>query len=281
MARASTERHASVVTVTPLLDRRLPLRTRLDLVAADVRRRWARRELYGVRFGSARVYISDSSFRLDRASLEFAVTEATYATDYGGSVLLDLGSHKGYVAAYATTRGARSVIAYEPESANVAVLERTAVGYRGDGVTWEIRRAAVDAESGQAELHVMKGSWAHALRPPASFAKHEVRVESVPVVALADALANARELRPDGASLIVKMNIEGAECSAILGTPPSAWAEVDEVFVETHPWADCDDAQLAQHLVLSGLTRVESAHPAVLHMRREGSPRSGPRRAPR
>jgi hypothetical protein len=64
------------------------------------------------------------------------------------------------------------------------------------------------------------------------------------------------------------MNIEGAECSAILGTPPEAWADVDEVFVETHPWADCDDAVLADHLARAGLRRVRSAHPAVLRMRR-------------
>jgi hypothetical protein len=40
------------------------------------------------------------------------------------------------------------------------------------------------------------------------------------------------------------------------------------VFVETHPWADCDDAALAGHLAQAGLRRVQSAHPAVLRMRR-------------
>lgn len=261
-----------------LLDRRLPLRTRLDLLAADVRRRWAARELYGVGYGRGRIYLSDADYRVDRASFTFAVTEASYATDYGGAVVLDIGSHKGYYGAYAATHGARAIVAYEPETANVTVLERTASGYREEQLLWEVRRAAVDTAAGRADLHVMSGSWGHALAPPPAFAEHEVGIESVDVLALADVLADAG--RHAGARVVVKMNIEGAECSAILGTPVSAWNDVDEVFVETHPWADCDASQLASHLARAGFTRIESAHPAVLRMRREGSSRSGRRSDP-
>ncbi len=248
-----------------LLDRRLPLRTRLDLLLADLRRRWARRELYGVRYGPGTVYLSDADYAVDRASFTFAVTEANYATDYGGSAVLDAGGHKGYYAAYAAAHGARAVVSYEPETANLEVLERTASGYRDP---WEVRHAALDARAGRADLHVMRSSWGHALEPPSSFAEHEVGVEPVEVVALADALQRAAQHLVTCGRLVVKMNIEGAECSAILGTPPDAWADVDEVFVETHPWADCDDVRLADHLAQAGLRRVESAHPAVLRMRR-------------
>jgi FkbM family methyltransferase len=264
-----------------LLDRRLPLRTRIDLLVADARRKWARRELYGVRYGKGHVYLSDANFGVDRATFTFAVTEASYATEYGGTVVLDVGSHKGYYAAYAAAHGARAIVAFEPESTNLGVLERTAVAYRSGEVAWTIRRAAVDATAGQADLHVLSGSWGHALEPPASFAEHQVGIESVPVVALADALDQAASHLSEGRRLVVKVNIEGAECSAILGTPAGAWKAVDEVFVETHPWADCDAPRLAGHLQPAGLSRVESAHPAVLRMRRGGSPRAGRRSDPR
>ena len=264
-----------------LLDRRLPLRTRVDLLVAEARKKCAQRDLYGVRYGKGRIYLSNENFRVDRASFTFAVTEASYATEYGGSVVLDLGSHKGYYAAYAAAHGARAIVAYEPESANHAVLERTADEHGSDEVSWEVRRAAVDATAGRADLHVLRGSWGHALEPPASFAEHEVGIESVPVVALADALGEATSHLARGLRLVVKVNIEGAECSAVLGTPASAWKDVDEVFVETHPWADCDASKLADHLQPAGLSRVTSAHPAVLRMRRAGSPRSDRRSDPR
>lgn len=257
-----------------LLDRRLPLLTRLDLWLADARSKRARRELHGVRYGRGTVYLSDDDYAIDRASFTFAVTEASYATEYDGSVVLDVGAHKGYYAAYAVAHGARAVVSYEPEAANLAVLERTASRYRGTGVAWDVQRAAVDALAGRADLHVMSGSWGHALEPPSTFAEFEVGVESVAVAALADAIADAASHLVEQARLVVKVNIEGAECSAILGTPASVWRDVDEVFVETHPWAECDASHLAAHLERSGLRRVASAHPAVLRMRRGGSPPS-------
>jgi FkbM family methyltransferase len=213
-----------------LLDRRLPLRTRVDLLAADLRRTLAKRELYGVRYGRAAAH------------------------------------------------GALAIVAYEPESANLAVLEQAARAYRTGELAWDVHGAAVDAASWHAELQLMQDSWAHALHPPASFAEWEIGLERVGVVALARVLEEAASHA--GSRLVVKVNIEGAECSAILGTPPAAWANVDEVFVETHPWAECDLPQLASHLALSGLTRVESAHPAVLRMRREAAPRGDRRSVP-
>lgn len=260
-----------------LLDRRIPLRTRLGLLRAGAHRRASPRKLYRVRYGHGAVSLSHADYAVDRASFDFAILESTYATDYAGAVVLDIGAHKGYYAAYAVTHGARAVVTYEPESTNLAVLERTAASYRARDVAWTIRRAAVDAESGRADLHIMRASWGHALGPPASFAEHEVGVESVPVVALADALAEALPTQ-EATRLIVKVNIEGAECTAILKSPPGVWRNASEVFVETHPWGVCDASQLAAHLELAGLTRLEGAHPAVLRMRREG-PSRGDRRS--
>ena len=91
------------------------------------------------------------------------------------------------------------------------------------------------------------------------------------VEALADVLADAID-RAGGARVIVKVNIEGEECPTVLGTAASAWAGVDELYVETHPWAACGADELAAHLEEEGFTRVESAHPAVLRLRRGAAP---------
>ena len=62
----------------------------------------------------------------------FIVVDEAYETDYEGTIVLDIGAHKGYYAAYAVQHGARRVVAYEPESANLEALERTAAAYRDD-----------------------------------------------------------------------------------------------------------------------------------------------------
>jgi hypothetical protein len=125
----------------------------------------------------------------------------------------------------------------------------------------------------------MGASWGHALHPPDAFARYEVGVERVRVEPLADVLAEAVVLA-EGARVIVKVNIEGAECPAILGTPPSAWDGIDELYVETHPWADCGAGELAGHLTNAELISGESPHPAVLRLRRRADARAGRRTAP-
>jgi hypothetical protein len=126
----------------------------------------------------------------------------------------------------------------------------------------------VGVRSGEVDLHLMGASWGHAFHPPEAFARYERGVQRVRVEALADVLATATGLA-GGGRLIVKVNIEGEECATILGTPPAAWRRVGTAYVETHPWADCGADDLAGHLEAAGLTRRESAHPAVLRLERE------------
>ena len=101
-----------------------------------------------MRYGRGAVYLSNADYAVDRKSFEFAVVEGNYATDYDGVVALDLGAHKGYYGAYAVTHGARAVVAYEPESTNLVVLEQTADNYR-DSANWTIHHAAVAARPGR------------------------------------------------------------------------------------------------------------------------------------
>jgi FkbM family methyltransferase len=247
-----------------LRHRSLPLKTRSRLLYLEAERRLRRRAAYELPLGDVTVYLSVDDFEIDWKSLAFVVVDEAYAGDYEGAVVVDIGAHKGYFAAYALHRGARAVVSYEPEAANSALLERAAGAHGG---RWLTKRAAVGAEAGEAELHVMSASWGHALHPPDDFARYEIGVQRVAVEPLAEVLRDARD-RAGGARVVVKVNIEGEECPLVLGTSAAAWDGIDELYVETHPWARCTADELAGHLEPSGLRRSVSAHPAVLRLRR-------------
>jgi len=259
--------------IRQLLDRRLPLRTRVGLLAAEARRRVRPRAWYAVRYGRGRLVLSHDGFAIDRRTLAFVLVDRAYRSDYRGAVVLDVGAHKGYFAAYALGEGARAVLSFEPERANVELLERSAASYRARGADWQARPVAVGARSGEAELHVMDASWGHALDPPAEFAEYEVGSQRVRVEALADVLAEGGT-RADGGRVLVKVNVEGEECRMLLETALDAWAPVSELLVETHPWASCGADDLAAHLAPAGLERAESGHPLVLRLRRGEAARS-------
>ena len=263
-----------------LRDGRLPVGTRLDLARAELRRRLRPRASYPVRLGPSTVHLSDDDYDVDWKSLAFVLVDAPYATGYEGAVVLDLGAHKGYYGAYALAGGASAVTSFEPERANLELLGRTAGSHRASGRTWHVRPTAVGARAGETDLHVMDASWGHAINPPERFAEYEVGTQRIRVEALADVLAEAGTAKPAGAPLVVKVNVEGEECDAVLGTPPSAWEVVDEVFVETHPWASCGAAELETHLSQAGLRRAASAHPLVLRMRRAPDAPDAPRTDP-
>jgi FkbM family methyltransferase len=251
-----------------LRNRRVPLRVRAGLAAMEARRRIRPRPAYPLRYGPGTIFLSHDDYAVDWESLKFVVADHAYrrAAGYVGAVVLDLGAHKGYYGAYVLALGARTVVSFEPEAANVELLERAAASYRANGADWRVRQAAVGAERGEAELHVMGASWGHALHPPDTFAEYEVGVQRVPIEAMGDILAEAGSLAEDGAPLVVKVNVEGEECAIVLGTPAAAWARVDELFVEMHPWAECGPADLAQHVAAAGLREAPSAMARVLRL---------------
>ena len=256
----------------------LPRNARAGLLRLELGRRLRPRSTYALPFGATTVYLSHDDFEVDWKSLAFVALDGAYTGDYRGAVVVDVGAHKGYYAAYALAQGARAVVSYEPESVNFALLEQAAAAVRKRGVAWRTRQRAVGAQHGEADLHVMGASWGHALSPPEAFGEYEVGTERVRVEALADVLAEAVANAAD-ARVVVKVNIEGEECPTILETPPSAWGGTDEVYVETHPWGTCGADDLARHLEQAGFTRAPSAHRAVLRLRR-GAAASAPRTGP-
>jgi FkbM family methyltransferase len=263
-----------------LLDRRTPLRVRAGLVSAEAHRRVRPGLAYPLRYGRGTVYLSHDDYAIDWESFKFVVVDEAYPGDYTGAVVLDLGAHKGYYAAYALAHGARTVISFEPEAGNVALLERSAATFRKHGADWRVRPVALGAERGEAELHLMSSSWAHALHPPDAWAEHEVGTQHVPIEATADVLAEGATLAGEGSRLIVKVNTEGEECAMVLGTATEAWESVSELFVEVHPWASCGEPELIAHLERAGLSRLPSAMEPVLRLRREAAARDGRRSGP-
>ncbi len=260
-----------------LLRRHVPFPTRFGLLRAELRRRIRPKPAYALPYGPGEVFISDDDYAVDWESFKWVVPDDAYATDYEGAVVLDLGAHKGYYGAHALARGARVVISFEPDKANLELLERAADAYRRAGADWRIRPTAVGAERGEAELHLMSGSWAHSLHPPDTWAQYEVGTARVTVEAMADVLEEARSL---GDRLVVKVNTEGEECGIVLGTPPDSWAAVSELFVEMHEWAPCTAADLTAHLAPAGFKPLPAEMAQVLRLRREAAPRSDPRTAP-
>ena len=113
-----------------LLRRHVPLSTRFGLLRAELRRRIRPSTAYALPYGSGHVFISHDDYAVDWESFKWVVADDAYATDYEGAAVLDLGAHKGYFGAHALAHGASVVISFEPDGANLELLERAAEAYR-------------------------------------------------------------------------------------------------------------------------------------------------------
>ncbi|MDP8910950.1 MAG: FkbM family methyltransferase [Actinomycetota bacterium] len=276
----------------------LPFGVRCRLAAAPLLFRLSRTGAYRVLVSSTRwrspsplpkeqrvtldgidIYLARDGSLSDVGTLYEIFISGDYDTDYRDAVVVDLGAHKGYFGAYALHRGAAAVLSYEPESTNFGYLERAAASARSDAFEWRVSKTAVGARGGEAELNVSPDSWTHSLLPRPG---RMVDSEQIRVVAMADVLDEARSL--GGRRLIVKMDVEGAECEIVAKTPTESWRGVDELFLELHGFSPCSFAQVANQLQLAGLESARSGGAEraeseftheVLRFRREQS-RGGP-----
>jgi FkbM family methyltransferase len=188
--------------------------------------------------GKGRAYFHRRSIRSDWDSFLFIFLPrySPYHADYRDALVIDIGAHKGYYALFALGAGARHVWSYEPGSDNFRALRRSA----SRTPNWDAIKAAVGAEDGVAELILSREPWAHSLvaLPPDGLSGEQAGTETVRVIAIRDVLAT-----PSG-RLIVKINVEGAECDLLSAI--ADWSHVDTVFVDTHAWAACDPADLLE-----------------------------------
>lgn len=237
--------------------RRLALHDRFD-------RRFGETD-FELRLPGGSVFLAADTFTIDQATLHEVFRAHDYETDFANATVLDFGAHKGYFAAYALLAGAASVLSYEPEEQNFAYLQRAANSF--PVADWRARRAAVGAEAGRAELRVSMDSWGHSLL---TWPGEPEDIYEVDIVAAQRALQEASSMPGD--RLIAKIDVEGAECGVICGTPTRDWACLDEMFVEHHIIAPCSVGEIAEHLAAAGLQPLGRLEPqTVLRFRRNAA----------
>jgi FkbM family methyltransferase len=166
--------------------------------------------------------------------------------------VLDAGGHKGYFAAFAFANGARNVTSYEPESSNLTSLRQAAVI-----PAWTVEPAAISGETGRATLHTAD-SWTHSIVRDAGRGAQDVAT-----VSLKDAIEQFAEAE----RLVVKLDIEGAECEAVGSLTTQTWSVVDELILEMHGWAPCDASAITDSMARHGLV-VAPAQGSLLHASR-------------
>jgi FkbM family methyltransferase len=207
----------------------------------------------------------EPSYYPDFAIFRDIYLRQVYRTDYRGAYVLDLGSHKGYFAVYALMHDAKMVECFEPSSRNFAALRQTVASTAEFQNRVRLHQAAVGARDGLAQLHVYERSWSHSLieRPDA----RQTCVEQVAIREFAGVL----EACPpeDDARIIVKMDIEGAECDVLLNTALESLTRMDELFLETHTFGPCDRQCLINRMEQIGFTARRMQDPDVFHFQRE------------
>lgn len=234
--------------------------------------RWLGRGSVRLSFAShGAVYVDRSTSASDIAALReiFVPRKNPYGTTYDDAVVVDIGGHKGYFGVFVLLAGARSVVSYEPASANYAALARTAAAFTRAGARWQVRKAAVGVEPGETALALSAESWAHSLAAPLPERgpARRVATEMVEVVSGADVIREAARAAA-GTRLIVKVDAEGSECELCPRLGAEVWGLVDELFVETHEAAPCGLADLLAPLASAGLV-LRGERGSVAHLARE------------
>jgi FkbM family methyltransferase len=224
------------------------LATRIDVVALYLCRRWWPRPK-AIRLGAGHVYVDLSTLESDWGAWReiYLPRYGGYQTDYRDAVVVDIGAHKGYLAAFALLGGARTVLSYEPEGRNFELIDRAAASFDVEE-RWIRQQVAVGASARRDVLHLNAGSWAHSILQGAD---GEPRgTQRVDVVPMSGILDRAIAL---GGRLVVKVDAEGAECEIVLGTDTARWNQVDEVLLEHHGFAPCALEEIVAYLARAGL----------------------------
>jgi len=182
-------------------------------------------------------------------------------------VVIDLGAHKGYFAAYALMAGAKAVFCYEPEPTNFACLSRFAETARLRGRIIEVVQGAAGAVDGELTLYTSHESWRHtsiAGQSEISCAKLQV-----PCNSLNSILANVRKRFPED-NAVLKIDVEGAECAILLDAPQECFASIREIVFEYHSFAGCCLQSILTRIEVLGFEYVACIKEGDLHILRRG-----------
>lgn len=238
--RPMSARFTAAKRVARILTAALPMSTKRALLRAE---RGSDTDL-AVPLGELTAWIDPASGEIDYFTLYGAIIDRHFPCDVGGAAVLDIGAHKGYFALRCFSDGATRVDSYEPASQNLRSLRRSAET-RSE---WRVFPNAVGAQDGTVSLHLAPGSWGHSVHTPVG--GESVGTEVVEMVALSDALRSVSE---GGEPVVVKINVEGAAGSMILGTQPDDWGRVRLLWADVEVNDPVGLAKIVAHLSACGL----------------------------
>jgi FkbM family methyltransferase len=248
-----------------------------DFLRAYRDRKRLRSRTYPIRLVRGTIFVDGQTAVIDLRVFGQVFLDEVYAgLLLEDSVVIDIGAHKGYFAAYALLRGAKAVICYEPESANFSALSRFAQASAPQGHLIELHNEA-GGEDGEAELYISKDSWLHT-----TIARKDLEyLKTVKVCSrsLSSILAASRQRFPED-PIILKIDAEGAECPLLLQASIEALAAVREVIFEFHSFSPCLFQDIANKLRSVGFAYVRFVKEAELHHFRIESPPSSNKNAP-
>ena len=259
--------YAVIDTIRTLRLPEVPIQKRFELFGVALRA-WSRRapSNHTLHFPSGgELHFGAESLNADWNVFSEIFLSRCYGDQYSGATVLDIGAHKGYFGAFALLQGAAEVTSFEPERHNFSLLRQAAEAFSRHGYSWKVHEAAVGSQQHTATLNVSGEAWTHSLLSlPETGSRRKVQEWEVDVVPLHVWI---QEGAARASRLVVKLDIEGAECDVVLNTPADAWRMVDEVFIETHPFAPCSADQIIGHLMNADLSPQDDTNRQITHLR--------------
>src|SRR6266436_6016784 len=197
---------------------------RMDVLRMVWARRQKKRTFRSIRLPVGEIFMDGQNTAIDFQVLGQVLLDEVYSEVHlRDKVVVDLGAHKGYFAAYALMGGAKAVFSYEPEPTNFACLCRFAETARLRGKIIEVIQAAAGAADGELTLYTSYESWRHttiAGQSEVSGGKLQV-----PCNSLSSILANVQKRFPEE-PIILKVDAEGAECAILLHASEECFASI-------------------------------------------------------
>jgi FkbM family methyltransferase len=236
---------------------------KLDVLRVLSSRREKKKVLYPIHLPVGENFVDGENAAVDFQVLGQVFLDEVYGDlQFRDRIVIDVGAHKGYFAAYALMSGAKAIFAYEPERTNFTCLERFAESAKLHGMSIQIFQAAVTDSDGEVALYLSTESWRHTTVLGQGHSSNEaLRVRSC---SLANILKDA-EAKFDGQELILKIDAEGVEGTLLLNTPSDCFAPVKELIFEYHSFATCGLQIILERLQSLGFEYRASVKEPDLH----------------
>jgi FkbM family methyltransferase len=239
---------------------------RIDVLRIVGTRRQKKGNFRSIRLPVGEIFIDGQNAAVDFQVLGQVLLDEVYdQVRLRDKIVLDLGAHKGYFAAYAFMAGAKAVFSYEPEPTNFACLCRFAETARLRGKTIEVIQAAAAAGDGELTLYTSSESWRHTtIAGQSDVSSGQLQV---PCNSLSSILADVRKRFPED-PIVLKVDAEGAECAVLLGAPEECFRAICEVVFEYHSFAGCSLESILTRIEVLGFEYVVCVKEADLHILR-------------